>query len=301
MCCLKLPFSPLILQSLWLERCVISLAHNLIDCLYIVQIDFNGCRKQPFQNYFWLEDCSSLDVKSKKQLRVRLSDKLSASSSVQQDYLVTVEALITTVHAILRESADHGQVMRALEFFSKMSSVSDNASIFAKCPQSLLECFVDHLCTNFTNTDPLYLFSMNEVGAVGVGLAMGESIVPPANSIFRHLRPPAAQGTFFGDFCDTEVRDAAIEVLYNLCCIPRMQFRLASVQQLVPLLLRIVKASRGTSERQAMIAKTDSPIQKAINMLTLLSSKPACASRFVAVEVDICVDASSDEFLGGYI
>ncbi len=123
----------------------------------LFQIDFSGMRKPTLQSSLWLEDCTSLDIRARKQLMVRLSAQVSPVSI--QDHLNISGALFSYMFCILTESRERSLVIKALEFFCRAAQTTENSTVFAKCPQQFLDICVDLMCANFSCTDPFALMS----------------------------------------------------------------------------------------------------------------------------------------------
>ena len=256
--------------------------------LRFCQIDLNGRRRQQLASFVWLEDASGLDSKAKSALRARISNDLGPSSA--QSFLNSCEILLAFLCRVLFDVAsDKALLLHALELIAKLAANPDNAAIFSRCPQQMLNKLVELLCVNLTSADPSSLESSSSEWSA-------ES--QPGGSRFC-VRPPACVGPFYPDFSDTELRDASIEAMLSLCIASTtVQVRLASVAHCVRLLVRIAGSSK-PSDRALFASRPDSGAgpKNAAAVLALLSARPQNRPRFKALRTELCLGACSGEDL----
>lgn len=253
-----------------------------------VKVDLNGRKRQQIYNFAWLEDVCSLDTKSKTSLRVRMSSHMGPSSAGL--YLSTTEALLTFILITLEEPTDKSQILHSLDILTKLASNSENGSIFARCPQGLLEALVQLLCVNFTAADPFTIQHGGDGSTDAPSTAM-RSIGP---------RPPASMGTFFIDSNDMEIRDSALEAMQALLANSYpLQLRLAAVPHCLQLLVRIVATNRAHIDRPfssiVSMPRSESGPQRAAGVLALMSSRPENKPRFLSIRTELAAGACSGE------
>jgi hypothetical protein len=225
------------------------------------------------------------------------------------DYLSAAEAVISGLYSIVSTCSDKSFVVRTVELIGRIANVGDVVNVvFAKCPDELLELLVELVCVNNTSIDPFSILAQTET----------TDNTQSTHKSLRVSKLPASISPFFTDLIDGDCRDAALEVIANLCAqSTRLQIRFASIPRLVPLLLRIIgttgpaalSGSTGAAADKSgpsgpypfssNVQRTDNATSRAAAILASLSIPAANASAFLAVEPKICADATIDDVVAG--
>lgn len=230
-----------------------------------LRVDMSGRRR--LQNYAWMEDTVGRTY-NRSLLHFRMSYPMSDSSGPM--YCRVTTSLLPWIHECLSLNSNRILILKALELLSKLAQVSENSSVLANSPMSFLKCIVDMLCVNVTSLDPL---SSN--------LADSE----PSN----RYRPPAYHGcNFYSELCDLELRDAAVDAMYQMCTSSvLLQIHFASVPHCVRTLLRIsdVKWTKSRSDGS----------QKSNQILGMMIQRPENEKKFVGVHLELLSLAMLDD------
>jgi hypothetical protein len=298
-----------------LQLMLVENKHFPFFCRHAKQMEFHNKRKLNPYSYHFVEDTLSFEPKTTKQLRLRLSTQTNTQSMV--DYLFATETIVSTLWSCLAYCTDKSFVLRAMEVCARIASVSENVTtVFAYCPDAMLECLVEMICVNSSSVDPFSVLAHLEVADNNNS----------TNKSLRVSKLPASTSPFLTELIDPECRDGALEVISNLCThSPRLQVRFASIPTLIPLLFRMVSVtgpaggdanannaagantttviggigSGGNYFLYSSNQRTDPATSRAAAILTSLASAPANAAPFLAVEDRMCVDATVDDVLAG--
>lgn len=241
-----------------------NFAHEIM-CNIAPKVELSGRKRQHLQTFAWLEDCYTMDPRAKAMMETRISDQFSNASI--HTYQRASEALLWHLCSSLDDVVDRSEVLRSLDLLSRLASSPDNAATFSRCPGSFLSKVVELLCVNSTSVDPSAICAQD-----------GAS------------RPPACLGPYFAEMNDTEVRDAALELMHWLCTSSSaLQVRFGSVPHCVQILYSIVTSAKSHYERMTYVPRAEQPSQKASMILTILASKPQNATKFLTLRTEYCV------------
>lgn len=288
------------------------------------RIDCTGRRRVSAASAF-LEEVL-LDERSRSLHFMRCSDHFAAQSTVE--YANVASSLFPAVHCALvhgrsgglqmRQQSDRRMVtVRALELLSKLASVSENAVMVCRSPDSLLYALVDLLCVSNAVTEPLV--ATVDPGSTASGDPAGR-LRPPATVLgqmthlsgaTQHFQTSSAGsggGSYLGlDHCDVELRDLAADCLLSMGqAAHTMLTRIADIPNAVQLLQRIAYASQSAasitavSQFSAAAARTEGNA-KAAQLLGLLFALPQCREAYLSVKTSMVLAASADEALSGNV
>jgi hypothetical protein len=252
--------------------------------------DLTGQRR--LSTSYFLEDCLA-DRKQFPNIRLRAHSTMSLMSKL--DYQEVVQGMLSYVFNSLQQTVDMAQTLRGLELLTKLAGNTDNADVFASCPDELLDYIVDLLCTNVTAVEPFHVAETTTLLASRNALSGGSSIVIPPVTPKKSARMPAATGPFYTYFSDTDVRDQALEAMQVLCQnVPDMRVRFAHIPNCLRLLVKIISSR----ENKQLRAATDPTMQRVTNIIALMALKKSeNMMKFKAVYSELAVGAFGDDAL----
>lgn len=244
------------------------------------KIDFSGRRRQ--EHSFFLDSLLDLDDKQKAYLQLKMQS--SASAGAYKLYHSTVMSLLPIIYRYISTTHLLGRpgLLKALELLAKLSSVSENASVFSQTiPQSMLTMLVQLLCVSLTQAEPL----------------VSPALYGNSGDVLGVTRPPVAMlgpaFSFLLDSNDTEIRVAAIDCLHALCHSSTILLSaVANTPGSVEILTRVVTAS----DPNNYTGHADGHV-KASLMLTQMFAQPSLYARFMSVRTELVLAACTNDYV----
>ena len=208
------------------------------------------------QTSSWLEDCVSYDSRLKRQVFVKLHSQLS--SETFPEYLYAIEMLLGALYSIVSTSLERTLVLRVVELFGRIASNAENHVVFTKCPDHLLQFFVEFMCTNSSIIDPFHILPSAD-NTDSSSIAQPASVLAGGTNATTHqlqkyqdlhltrfTKIPPSICSFFTEMNDLECRDAALDVIGCLAAMtPRIQvepYSFVSVLYILQLLFDLLSA-----------------------------------------------------------
>jgi hypothetical protein len=277
---------------------LINIAHRL---------EIYGTKRLQSSCSYYLEELPR-DIVGIGLLKLKMTSPMSAIThdiycQLLSQLLPIIIAYITTTTMINRFF-----ILRGLELLNKLQQLSDNNYYFQDVPMELISALVRLLYVLNTRNEIIIPESYQIMGD-----PFGRSrpplapviVVPPTNttstvsaaSISSSWYSAMGENTFFHDQIDLELRDAALEELRTLCLKSSRKnaLKLLTIDNAVMTLYQIA------TYKSLLYGKGDATANKAITILSVLSSIPEATVKLKAIQTELIVAACSDQESAGMI
>lgn len=254
------------------------------------RLEITGSKRVYSSSSYFLEEAPT-DPVGRALLRLRMTPAMSSATSELYEKILT--ELLQVLYLMINHDLTPSRicVIKGLELLSKMVQSSENKNYFSRVPAEVMQSLFRLLYVQVTRAEKL----VPEIYAL-MGDPLGRSRPPYVPAITN------VQGdnvtTFFYDQVDIELRDAALNEMRTLCQISKANgMHLLPLRNAVDLLFQIANF-RGIGSTAAVVIRNECS-NKALAILSVLSSIPAFAPKFQALRTEIIAAGCSDHTVAG--